>query len=65
MAKDSQRIHQLAKEYKVSSAAMLKIIQDLGFEPKSHMSVATPEMIVAVKKKFAEEKQEAKKGFCG
>lgn len=61
MAKDSQRIHQLAKEFKISSAAMLKIIQDLGFEPKSHMSVATPEMIVAVNKKFTEEKQEAKK----
>ncbi|MDH4035057.1 MAG: translation initiation factor IF-2 N-terminal domain-containing protein, partial [candidate division Zixibacteria bacterium] len=61
MAKDSQRIHQIAKEYKISSAAMLKIIRDLGFEPKSHMSVATPEMIVAVNKKFAEEKQEAKK----
>lgn len=61
MAKDSQRIHQLAKEFKISSAAMLKIISDLGFEPKSHMSVATPEMIVAVNKKFAEQKQEAKK----
>ncbi len=61
MAKDSQRIHQVAKEFNISSAAMLKIIKDLGFEPKSHMSVATPEMIVAVTKKFAEQKQEAKK----
>lgn len=55
------RIHELAKEYKVSSQAMLKIIQDLKFLPKSHMSVATPEMITAVRQKFAQEKQEAKK----
>ncbi len=61
MAHETQRIHQLAKEFKISSAAMLKIIRDLGFEPKSHMSVATLEMITAVTKKFAEEKQEAKK----
>ncbi len=61
MAQNSQRIHQLAKEYKISSAAMLKIIREFGFEPKSHMSVATPEMVAAVQKKFAEQKQEAKK----
>lgn len=61
MAQASQRIYQLAKEFKISSAAMLKIICDLGFKPKSHMSVATSEMVTAVTKKFAEEKQEAKK----
>ncbi|MCK4372132.1 MAG: translation initiation factor IF-2 N-terminal domain-containing protein, partial [candidate division Zixibacteria bacterium] len=61
MAQASQRIYQLAKEFKISSAAMLKVICDLGFKPKSHMSVATSEMIAAVTKKFAEQKQEAKK----
>jgi len=61
MVEGSLRIHQLAKEYKISSAAMLKVVRDLKFTPKSHMSVATPEMIAAVKNKFAEEKKEAKK----
>jgi len=62
MPKDvKKRIHQLAKDYKVSSAAMLKIIMELHFTPKSHMSVATTEMQNAVKKKFAQKKQEAKK----
>jgi len=61
MAEGTIRIHQLAKEYKISSAAMLKIIRDLDFTPKSHMSVATEEMLAAVKNKFLEEKKEAKK----
>ncbi len=59
MAKN--RIYELAKEFKISSNAMLTILRDLKFQPKSHMSVATPEMIAAVKEKFAQEKKEAKK----
>jgi translation initiation factor IF-2 len=57
----TQRIHELAKELNVSSTAMLKIVHDLGFTPKSHMSVASDDMIVAVRNKFAAQKQEAKK----
>ncbi|MCB2229137.1 translation initiation factor IF-2 [bacterium] len=57
----SKRIYELAKEYKISSNAMLSILEELKFKPKSHMSVATPDMVQAVEKKFAAEKQEAKK----
>lgn len=56
-----ERIYEMAKEYKISSNAMIKILVDLGFTPKSHMSLVTEEMIAAVKKKFTAEKQEAKK----
>ncbi len=61
MTGKSQRIHELANEYKISSSAMLKIVQELHFNIKSHMSVATPEIVRAVEQKFAQEKQEAKK----
>ncbi|RKX26282.1 MAG: translation initiation factor IF-2 [Candidatus Zixiibacteriota bacterium] len=61
MVPNNKRIYDLAKEYRVSSHAMLKIIQDLGFDAKSHMSVALPEMINAVSLKFAQEKQVAKR----
>ncbi|MDH4157024.1 MAG: translation initiation factor IF-2 [candidate division Zixibacteria bacterium] len=61
MTKDTRRIYQLAKEFNISSNAMLAILKELGFEPKSHMSVATMEMVEAVTRKFTEEKQEAKK----
>ncbi|MCK4632733.1 MAG: translation initiation factor IF-2 N-terminal domain-containing protein, partial [candidate division Zixibacteria bacterium] len=63
MAKDTKRIYQLAKEYNISSNAMLVILRELKFEPKSHMSVATADMIKAVTRKFTEEKQQAKKGM--
>lgn len=57
------RIHDIAKKYKISSNALIAILKSLNFHPKSHMSVATDEMIDAVDQKFAEEKQEAKKGM--
>ncbi len=56
-----KRIYELAKEFKISSNAMLTILRDLNFNPKSHMSVATADMIKAVNQKFAEEKKEAQK----
>lgn len=55
------RIYELAKEFKISSNALINVLRKLKFEPKSHMSVATDDMISAVKKKFAEGKKEAKK----
>ncbi|HOP06797.1 MAG TPA: translation initiation factor IF-2 [candidate division Zixibacteria bacterium] len=61
MTDNKQRIYELAKEYKISSMAMLNILRELEFEPKSHMSVATDEMKAAVKNKFTEQKQAAKK----
>ncbi|MFZ5981459.1 MAG: translation initiation factor IF-2 [Candidatus Zixiibacteriota bacterium] len=61
MTGKTKRIYELAKEYNISSNAMLKILNELGFEPKSHMSVSTPEMTKAVSQKFTREKQEAKK----
>lgn len=58
---DKIRIYELAKEFKLSSNALLSILKEMNFEPKSHMSVATEEMVNAVRKRFAEEKQVAKK----
>lgn len=60
MGSGKKRIYEVAKEFKISSNAMVSVLRELGFEPKSHMSVATPEMVSAVKSKFAKEKQEAK-----
>jgi translation initiation factor IF-2 len=60
MALVTKKIHDLAKEYKVSAHAMLKIIQDMGYPIKSHMSVATPDVVNAVSLKFAQERRQAK-----
>ena len=61
MAIKSRRIYEIARDFGVSSQALVKILRELGFEPKSHMSVATAEMIFAVNTKFAEEKRTARK----
>ncbi|UCD94112.1 MAG: translation initiation factor IF-2 [Candidatus Zixiibacteriota bacterium] len=57
----SKRLYQVAKEYQVSSQALLKMLRESGFTPKSHMSVATEEMLRAVQKKFDAEKAAVKK----
>jgi translation initiation factor IF-2 len=57
----ARRIYELAKEYKLSSNAMLAILRELNFQPKSHMSVASDEMIAAIQAKFVEQKQVAKR----
>ena len=60
MSIEEKRIFELAKEQKVSSHALLKILKESGFQPKSHMSLATMDMIRAINDRFAKEKQKAK-----
>ncbi len=57
----NKRIYELAKEYNVSSKAMVDIIRQLGFDVKSHSSAADDAILKAVKGKFASEKEEVKK----
>lgn len=59
--KPPKRIHELAKDYKISSNAMMAILKELKLDPKSHMSIATPEMIAGVNIKFAQARLNAKK----
>lgn len=61
MPTKAKRIYELARELSLSSNALLAMLGELGFGPKSHMSVATDEMTKAVDKKLSEEKQEVKK----
>ncbi|MFH2035085.1 MAG: translation initiation factor IF-2 [Candidatus Zixiibacteriota bacterium] len=56
-----KRLYEVAKDFKISSNALLKMLKELDFKPKSHMSVATDEMIEAIEIKFRAEKAAAKK----
>jgi len=56
-----KRIYEVARDYKISSNALLKILRDLKHTPKSHMSVATDDMLRAIRIKFAAEKAALKK----
>lgn len=52
-----KRAYQLARDYKISSEAMLAIIRDLGFEIKSHMSAVDDKMAAAIERKFQKERE--------
>ncbi len=52
-----KRAYQLARDYKISSEAMLAIIRDLGFEIKSHMSAVDEKMAAAIDGKFQKERE--------
>ena len=56
-----KRIYDLAKEYHVSSKAMVDIIKGLGFPVKSHSSSIDDQILEGVQKKFEAEKEEVKK----
>jgi translation initiation factor IF-2 len=59
-----RRIYELAKDYKISSDALLAILRELGFDIKSHMSVVDSKMQAAVEEKFQKEKEAVKKEYA-
>ncbi len=61
---DRLRIYQVAKEFSVSSDALLKIVRDLGIEAKSHMSSIDAETVERVRSTFDKEKEAVKVGFA-
>ena len=54
---ETKRVYQLAKEYDVSSEALLSLLKSGGFKVHGHMSVVTEEMEDWVRRKFQEEKR--------
>lgn len=50
------RVHQLAKEFKISTSALKKHLADLGVDLKSHMSPVDDEIVKKIRDKFNEEK---------
>jgi translation initiation factor IF-2 len=57
----NKRLYEVAQDYKISSNALLSILKELGFSPKSHMSVAANDMMMAIQQKFEAEKEAVKK----
>jgi translation initiation factor IF-2 len=58
------RIYQIAKEYSVSSEAMLNVVRGLGIEAKSHMSSIEPETVERIRREFDKEKEAVKEDFA-
>jgi translation initiation factor IF-2 len=55
-----KRLFQVAKEYNITSEALLKMLRGLGFQVKSHMSTATDEILKAIDRKFRVERETIK-----
>ncbi len=59
-----KRVHQVAKDYQISSEALLTIITELGFKVKSHMSVVDDKMSSAIEEKFRKEREAVKEEYA-
>ena len=55
------RVHDLAKELKISSAALMKHLQDMSIEVKSHMKYLDEEIADKVRQKFKHEIEQMKR----
>ncbi|MDD4156458.1 MAG: translation initiation factor IF-2 [Candidatus Cloacimonetes bacterium] len=55
------RVYDLAKELKISSAALMKHLNDMGIEVKSHMKYLEDDISDKVRQKFKQEVEQMKK----
>ncbi len=58
------RVYEAAREFKISSEALLEIVRSLGVPVKSHMSSITEDVVEKVKKKIDQEKEAVKKEYA-
>ena len=58
-----KKVHSVAKNLGLSSAALIKLLEEIGISAKGHMSTLTDEEIKKLKAKISEEKKRVKKEF--
>lgn len=58
---EKKRVYQIAKEFHISSEALMSMLRDMRFEIKSHMSVVSDKMFDSVKKQFEKQHEDAVK----
>ena len=56
----SKRIYEVAKQYNISSNALVQMLRDLNHTVKSHMSVMDEKMVLDVNMRFEQEKLAAR-----
>ena len=55
-AAKKKRIYEVAREFNLSSVAMVEVVKSLGYDVKNHMAVCTTEMFENIQRKFEEER---------
>ena len=63
MAEKKARVYQVAKDFSISSEALLEILRGLGASAKSHMSTVDETLRGDIKKRFESERAEIKKEY--
>lgn len=58
---EKRRIYEVAKQFKVSSEALVSLLKTLNYDVRSHMSVVDDKMVADIRKKFEQQKEEVKK----
>lgn len=58
-----KKVHKVAKNLGLSSAALIHLLEEIGIKAKGHMSGLTDEEIKKVKTKISEEKKRVRKEF--
>ena len=56
-----KRIYQIARDFNLSSEALLEMLRGMGLKVKSHMSAIEDETIVALREKLRLKKEEVKR----
>ena len=56
---ENKRVYQVAKEFNVSSEALLSMLKDQKFTVKSHMSIVDDSMFKAIKEQFDKQQDKA------
>ena len=56
-----KRVHELAKEFKISTAALKQHLADMGIMVKSHMSPVDDDVVIKIRDKFNQIGNQVKK----
>jgi translation initiation factor IF-2 len=55
-----KRIYEVARDFNVSSDAVIKVLRELNHEVKNHMSTVTEEMLASIAERFTQAQAQAK-----
>jgi len=59
-----KRVYQVAKEFRISSEALIGMLKKLGYEIKSHMNTIDDDVVEKVRAEFEKEKEAVKREYA-
>lgn len=59
-----RRVYQVAKEFRISSEALIGVLQKLGYDVKTHMNAIDDDVVASARAEFEKEKDVIKREFA-